>query len=239
LTSQSSLSALSIRKIFFLPKGQGIELVARQSDEVLRVIPQEVVAEAIVNAVVHRDYISNGSVQVMLFKDRLEVWNPGMLPPTLTLEKLRGPHASVPHNPLLAEPMYLIKYIERMGTGIRDMIRRCRDAGLAEPEIRIDGGFFVLTIRRKRDESAAQSGAQSEVILKNLEKEPLSAAELSVALDLQSKTGAFKRTLQELIDRGMIEYTIPGKPTSRLQKYRLTEKGRGLLEQLGKKSGRP
>ena len=202
--------------------------MARQSDEVLRVIPQEVVAEGIVNAVVHRDYTSNGSVQVMLFKDRLEVWNPGMLPPTLTLEKLRGPHASVPHNPLLAEPMYLTKYIERMGTGIRDMIRRCRDAGLAEPEIRIDDGFFVLTIRRKKDES----GAQSEVILKNLEKEPLSAAELSVALDLQSKTGAFKRTLQELIDRGMIEYTIPGKPTSRLQKYRLTEKGRGLLEQL-------
>ncbi len=47
----------------------------RQSDEVLRVIPQEVVAEGIVNAVVHRDYTSNGSVQVMLFKDRLEVWN--------------------------------------------------------------------------------------------------------------------------------------------------------------------
>jgi len=69
-------------------------------------IPQEVVAEAIVNAVVHRDYTSNASVQVMLFKDRLEVWNPGSLPPTLTLEQLRGPHASVPHNPLLAEPMY-------------------------------------------------------------------------------------------------------------------------------------
>ncbi len=37
--------------------------------------------------------------------------------------------------------MYLTKYIERMGTGVRDMIRRCLDAGLAEPEIRIDGGF--------------------------------------------------------------------------------------------------
>jgi len=119
------------------------------------------------------------------------------------------------------------------------MIRRCRDAGLAEPEIRIDGGFFVLTIRRKKDESGAQSGAQSEAILNNLEKEPLSAAELSAALDLQSKTGAFKRNLQELIDRGLIEYTIPGKPTSRLQKYRLTEKGCELLEQLGKESSRP
>ena len=119
-------------------------------------IPQEVVAEAIVNAVVHRDYTSNASVQVMLFKDRLEVWNPGTLPPTLTLEKLREPHASVSHNPLIAEPMYLTKYIERMGTGIRDMIRRCKNAGLPEPEIRLDGGCFVLTIRRKKSESGAK-----------------------------------------------------------------------------------
>jgi len=39
-------------------------------------IPRAVVAEAIVNAVAHRDYTSNGSVQVMLFRDRLEIWNP-------------------------------------------------------------------------------------------------------------------------------------------------------------------
>ena len=52
-------------------------------------IPPEVVIEAIVNAVAHRDYTNNGSVQVMLFADRLEVWNPGRLSPPLTLEKLR------------------------------------------------------------------------------------------------------------------------------------------------------
>ena len=92
----------------------------------------------------------------MLFRDRLEVWNPGTLPPTLTLEKLRGPHPSLPYNPLIAEPMYLTKYIERMGTGIRDMIRRCRKAGLQEPEIRIDGGSWVLTIRRKKADSEAR-----------------------------------------------------------------------------------
>ncbi len=44
-------------------------------------LPREAVAEAIVNAVVHRDYTSNASVQVMLFADRLEIWNPGELPP--------------------------------------------------------------------------------------------------------------------------------------------------------------
>lgn len=75
-------------------------------------IPEEVVTEAIVNAVAHRDYTDNGSVQVMLFADRLEVWNPGRLPPPLTLEKLRVAHTSVPGNPLLAESMYLAEYID-------------------------------------------------------------------------------------------------------------------------------
>jgi predicted HTH transcriptional regulator len=164
----------------------------------------------------------------MLFKDRLEIWNPGSLPPTLTLEKLRGPHASIPHNPLLVEPMYLAKYIERMGTGIRDMISRCRDAGLPDPVIRIDGGFWVLTISRKKPDA----WAQSEAILLALGKEPLSAAELAVILGLQSKTGAFKRTLQELVENGMVEFTIPEKPYSRLQKYRLTAKGHALLAEL-------
>jgi len=96
-------------------------------------IPREVISEAVVNAVAHRDYTSNGSVQVMLFSDRLEVWNPGSLPPSLTLEKLRHTHGSVPGNPLLAESLYLTKYIERMGTGTGDMIEHCKNAGLPEP----------------------------------------------------------------------------------------------------------
>jgi ATP-dependent DNA helicase RecG len=55
-------------------------------------IPMEVVREAIVNAVAHRDYTSNGSVQVMIFSDRIEVWNPGTLPASLTIEMLARPH---------------------------------------------------------------------------------------------------------------------------------------------------
>ena len=107
----------------------------------------EVVTEAVVNAVAHRDYTDNGSVQVMLFADRLEVRNPGRLPPPLTLEKLREAHRSVPGNPLLGEALYLTEYIERMGTGTLDMIRRCVQAGLPEPEFAVVDGF-VTTIRR-------------------------------------------------------------------------------------------
>ena len=75
-------------------------------------LPPAAVTEAIVNAVAHRDYNSNGSIQVMLFKDRLEIWNPGSLPYGLTTAKLRKPHSSIPANPLLAEPMYLAGFIE-------------------------------------------------------------------------------------------------------------------------------
>lgn len=110
--------------------------------------PRDAVAEAIVNAVAHRDYPSNASVQVMLFSDRLEVWNPGELPPPLTMELLRVPHASIPRNPLICEPMFLARYAEKAGSGILDMIALCREAGLPEPDFRQDGGQFVQTLWR-------------------------------------------------------------------------------------------
>lgn len=69
-------------------------------------LPMEAVKEAIVNALCHRDYTSNASVQVMLFRNRLEIWNLGTLPYRLTVQKLYGPYKSLPTNPLLADPMY-------------------------------------------------------------------------------------------------------------------------------------
>ena len=125
-------------------------------------IPAEVVTEAIVNAVAHRDYADNGSVQVMLFADRLEVRNPGRLPPPLTLEKLREAHRSVPGNPLLAESMYLAEYIERMGTGTLDMIRRCVEAGLPEPEFAVSDGF-ATTVWRPVSPERVTGGAEVRI----------------------------------------------------------------------------
>jgi ATP-dependent DNA helicase RecG len=111
-------------------------------------LPKEAVTEAVVNAVAHRDYTSNASVQVMLFADRLEVWNPGQLPPSLTPAALRLPHPSIPHNPLIAEPLFLVRYIEKAGTGTLDMIARCREADLPEPDFEQRAGQWVVTLWR-------------------------------------------------------------------------------------------
>ncbi len=120
-------------------------------------IPKEVVTEAIVNAVAHRDYTDNSSVQVMLFEDRLEVLNSGRLPPPLTVEKLRVAHQSLPANPLIAELMYLLRYIEKMGTGTVDMIRRCRETGIREPEFEVGAGFLTRIWRPADKDSQLRS----------------------------------------------------------------------------------
>ena len=228
-------------------------------------IPAEVVTEAIVNAVAHRDYTENGSVQVMLFTDRLEVRNPGRLPPPLTLEKLREAHRSVPGNPLLAESLYLTEYIERMGTGTLDMIRRCVEAGLAEPEFAVTDGF-VTTVWRPvrpghvsgRPESRlgpggmhqpvgrqeGQVGGQAEgqaalsakeiAMLQACLDDAVPAEALSAAAGHSSRTGHFKRWLNRLLRGGLLEMTVPDKPRSPAQKYRLTDKGRVALALGGK-----
>ncbi len=217
-------------------------------------IPQEVVAEAIVNAVCHRDYTSHASVQVMLFKDRLEIWNPGSLPPTLTLEKMKAPHPSVPANPLLAEPMYLTKYIESMGTGIRDMIKRCKAAELSEPDIRIDSGCWIITIRRKTPQvtpqvktlesntlqiiadvlgmstpQVTQQVAAQVVMILQAAGEGATREALQEAAAMRDREHFRKAYMEPLLAAGWIERTIPDKPTSRFQKYRLTQKGRDWL----------
>ncbi|OIP48194.1 MAG: hypothetical protein AUK28_05245 [Desulfobacterales bacterium CG2_30_60_27] len=111
-------------------------------------LPPDAVGEAIVNAIAHRDYHSNASVEVRLLADRLEIWNPGSLPGTLTIDSLRHDHPSVPYNPLLAESLYLARYIERVGSGTQTMIALSREAGLPEPQFEQRGGFFVTTLWR-------------------------------------------------------------------------------------------
>jgi len=111
-------------------------------------IPRSVILEAIVNAVAHRDYRSNGFVQVIVFSDRMEIWNPGELPQGLTPDRLREPHGPMPRNPLIAEPLYRIKYVEKAGTGTTDMIADCRKAGLPEPDFEQRGPYFVVTVWR-------------------------------------------------------------------------------------------
>ena len=111
-------------------------------------IPSDVIREAIVNAIAHRDYASPAAVQVSAFADRVEVWNPGLLPPPLTPERLRKPHSSIARNPRIAEALFLARYIEKYGTGTLMMIRESVAHSLPEPDFEQRAGEFVTTLGR-------------------------------------------------------------------------------------------
>ncbi len=109
-------------------------------------IPEFVIREVIINAITHRDYYSSAGVQVMVFSDRIEVWNPGGLPPGLTIEALKKLHPSVPRNKLIAECFHLSGYIKKAGSGIIKIIKQCKEKGLTEPVFEEKMGCFVVTL---------------------------------------------------------------------------------------------
>ena len=130
-----------------LNRGVGTRALSAQAPVIFE-IPPDVIREAIVNAVAHRDYTSGAAVQISVFADRVEIWNPGLLPPPLTPEGLRHPHRSIAHNPRIAEALFLARYIEKFGTGTLIMIRESAAHALPEPDFAQRGGEFVTTVWR-------------------------------------------------------------------------------------------
>ena len=137
------------------------------SVEVKYEIPIEAVTELIVNAVTHRSYESNGSVEVMLFKDRLEVWNPGQLPAGLTPAKLKEAHNSLPPNPTLANSVYLAGYIERVGTGTTEVVEVCKNAGLKTPEFIQEEDFRAIIWRTNVPQNDTQDQTNNQILTRD------------------------------------------------------------------------
>ncbi len=212
-------------------------------------LPELAVREAIVNAVCHRDYVDNGSVQIMLFSDRLEILNPGTLPKGWTAERLLRTHDSKARNLTIAQALNWAGYVEKSGNGTESIVRRCLEAGLPKPEYHPDNVDFKVIIWRDparlgpvgaqsgpsrgpvRDQSQNDSACNAigrESCLKLLEAGDLGRKEIALSFNVSPRSGYIKRFLYDLVEDGLIELTIPEKPNSRLQKYRLTDKGRGV-----------
>ena len=112
-------------------------------------IPNSVITEAVNNAIAHRNYANNGSIQVEVYQDRIEVISPGRLMPPLTVESLYGKHESVAPNPHIARAMFWVKYIETVGTGLNELMDACAKAGLKRPTIEANDIHLRLIIWRR------------------------------------------------------------------------------------------
>lgn len=107
--------------------------------------PLEVVREAIVNAVAHRDYqIRGDEIRILLFSDRIEFYSPGKLPGHVTVENLVDERFS--RNEIIVQVLSDLGFIERLGYGIDRMIRATEQAGLARPWFEETAAGFRVTL---------------------------------------------------------------------------------------------
>ena len=92
---------------------------------------------------------SMGSVQVEVYRDRVEVINPGRLHCSMTVADLYKKHESLPPNLRIAHTMYYAKYIEELGTGITELLKKCRKHDLKRPLLEETSGKFRIVLWRR------------------------------------------------------------------------------------------
>lgn len=213
-------------------------------------VPEAALREALLNALIHKDYSSGTPVQIRVYRDKLRISNAGELPAAWTAETLLRTHDSRPPNPDIANTFFRAGLIEAWGRGYEMIREACQEAGAPEPNIATEGGFRVEWQWQVRDDArpsqpvtppvagqvTGQVTGQVDRLLGVLDGEA-ARDELQAALGLAGRANFVAQYLKPALETGLIEMTIPDKPNSRLQKYRLTEAGRARLA--GKAEGRP
>lgn len=96
--------------------------------------PYDALREAVINALIHRDYIGTSNIQIRIYDDKLIIMNEGKLPPEVPVEKLKTEHLSKPRNTLLAKVFYFAGFIESWGRGTIKIVENCVKQGLPEPD---------------------------------------------------------------------------------------------------------
>ncbi len=202
-------------------------------------IPLGILREVVINAIVHSDYSQRGApIRITFLDNRIEVESMGILLPGLTIEEMKQGTSRI-RNHVIARVFREIKLIEQWGTGVRRIFEEAKELGLPEPKIEEVGMRVRFTVFLAEPvkilpsdssglESRLESGLESESarkILKVLFVQSLNRSEIAQALGHKTISGAINRAIKELLKKGLIEYTIPDKPNSRLQKYRLVDKG--------------
>jgi len=190
--------------------------------------PLQAVREALLNAVVHRDYTVPSDIQIKIFDNRITIYSPGKLYGDLTVQQLlQNRYQSHLRNKLIAEAFYLTCRIEKYGSGIA----RIQQEMEAYPTLQftieeIANGILVSFVK----ELKVTGEVTGEVMrLLNVCEGEKSRKELQGLLGLQHEDHFRKAYLLPALAAELLEMTRPTTPKSRMQRYRLTEKGRRYM----------
>ncbi|RPH48680.1 MAG: transcriptional regulator [Desulfobacteraceae bacterium] len=170
--------------------------------------PYDALREAIINALIHRDYRGFSQIQIRIYPDKLIIMNEGSLPPEIPIENLKTNHLSKPRNKLLAEVFYYAGFIEAWGRGTIKIVEKCLEQGLPEPDFKEESGVMTVTFYQDRwsEEKIRKLGLnerQVKAVMYVKEKGKITNKEYSKFANLNSRTSL--RDLNNLCEKRIFE----------------------------------
>ncbi len=175
-------------------------------------IPIDAIREALLNSFCHKDYASGQSNEVAIYKNRIEIYNPGAFPegfdPQDFIEKAERP---IRRNPKIARILYYSKDIESFGTGLRRIAEACDKANVGYEFKKLKSGFVVCFYRpeEKADKKPIKADkkpindSRQELILEYVKDNgSISNKEARELLNLADST--VKRILKEMVEEELL-----------------------------------
>jgi len=216
------------RNLHHVQRGRGFNTLGELE------IPEPALEELLVNALIHRDYFTSASVRIMVFADRVEIASPGHLPDSLSVEAICQGRTNR-RNPTLTEHAAQMLPYRGLGSGIPRAFREWPRIELIDD---VTGNQFSALAWRPASEWAPVTPEVTPEVTPKVTPEvarllaaiqgELTRSEIQSSLGLKDEKHFRDAYLRPALESGLIEMTIPDKPRSRLQKYRLTARGRVL-----------
>jgi ATP-dependent DNA helicase RecG len=192
--------------------------------------PKAALREALLNAIVHKDYGGGSPIQISVYEDKIYFWNDGQLPENWTVAQLLAKHASKPFNPLIANAFFRAGMIESWGRGIEKIRQECKAAGVPLPEYRTDASGLMVKFKAGiRQKEKVTEKTPVETLQKTLQKTPVKTLQKTpdrviellrqdgllsiseIAIQIGKSHSAVQRVLNKLRESGIIERIGPAK----------------------------
>jgi ATP-dependent DNA helicase RecG len=180
-------------------------------------IPVRAITEAIINSLCHRDYSELKSNEVAIFKDRVEIYNPGQFPEEYEPEDfIKGEERSILRNPLIANTLYLSEDIERWGSGLKRIYEACKEENVKVEFRKLKSGFLVIFYRKEIPEFRLVDGladglVESQKKILGLVRENIYISKRQMAENLGISETAVDKNIATLKKKGVLKRVGPAK----------------------------
>ncbi|MBQ3853576.1 MAG: putative DNA binding domain-containing protein [Anaerovibrio sp.] len=221
---EGDISQMLERAMQFVRRNIKIKTIINEQDgkrEDRAEYPMTAVREALLNALLHRDYSIHTEgmpVQLQLFENRLEIRSPGGIYGRIAVDQL-GKVQPDTRNPVLASALEVLEIAENRYSGIPIIERELARYGLPPAKIEDKRGTFTITFYKKNSVAGITDANSQDKDLLGYCSQPRSRKEIATYLGIKTISYAVNNYIKPLVKAGKLRMTIPESPGSHSQRY--------------------